>query len=326
MLNNSLLNKNILITGANGFIGKPLLRALGKTHCTVRATVRSEAAAHSLTQFQQLHKIKQLSILNQGELGEKIDWYSVLEGTDTIIHCAGLAHVLSKNKAANLEKFRQINSQATEVLVKQASILGVRRFILLSSIGVLGNSSGDLPFSESSIPNPQTPYSISKLEAENIVKTCSGAMEWIIIRPPLVYGPEAKGNFKRLLSLINKNIPLPLGAVKNKRQMISLDNLVDFILTCIIAPKAANELFLIADKEAVTTTELIKILRNVMGKHTPLLPIPTALLNIGFKCIGQSRLIEQLIDNLEIDTSKAKDKLGWEAPYTLHEQLHKSFN
>ena len=313
--------KIILVTGASGFIGRVLIKSLCQHGYHVRATVRSASAVAFLSNYQKQQQLKHLSIYNLGELSNKTDWHDVLDKVDTVIHCAARAHIMRETSGDPLDTFRQMNTLVTAHLAQQACDLGVRRFIFLSSIGVLGRSSHMTPFTDDSIPNPQVPYAQAKWEAEQALHALPDTMERVIIRPPLVYGPGVKGNFGVLVNLINKHIPMPLGAVKNKRQFIAIDNLVDFIMTCIKTELVLHETFLIADKDVVSTTQLLRNLSNSMGKHVILLPVPHAWLNWGLSVLGQSQLAEQVLGNLEINADKARELLGWEPPYSMREKL-----
>ncbi len=319
-----MLNKTILVTGASGFIGKALVKKLCQTGYNVRAVVRSNDAVQSLIELKKHLNPDSLTLYNLGEFTEKTDWSPVLNTVEAIIHCAARAHVLRETSSDPLTSFRQINCQATEQLLNDAVTQKVRRFIFISSIGVLGNSSGSLPFTEDTIPNPTVPYAQSKLEAEQMVSRYSSRIETVIIRPPLVYGPGVKGNFKKLLDLVNKGIPLPLGNIRNKRHFVGIDNLVDLIIHCVNAPQAANQTFLVSDKESISTTELIQLISKLMAKKTTMLPVPTRLLQWFFYCIGRSNLTEQLLNSLEVVPNNTKDLLDWEPPFSMLDQMRQT--
>ncbi len=309
----------ILVTGASGFVGSALVKSLCLKGYDVRATVRTgDPSSHAPRDDENASMV---TMYNLGELTDKTDWRQALDQVDTIIHCAARAHILRETSANPLETYRQMNTHVTTNLARQASDQGVRRFIFLSSIGVLGHSSYAKPFTDGTKPNPQAPYAQAKWEAEQALHALPTSMDRVIIRPPIVYGLGVRGNFRTLLNAIQKQIPLPLGAVKNKRQFIGIDNLVDFIMTCIEPKEAINDTFLIADKEVISTTQLLHFLSLALGKKARLLPVPHQLLAWGLNSIGKSRLAGQLLGNLEIHSNKAHDLLGWEPPFTMQEQL-----
>lgn len=318
-----MFNKTILVTGASGFIGKALVTSLCERGYDVRATVRSTAAEARLYDHKKQQGLHTLTICNLGELDGTTNWCTILKNVDTIVHCAARAHILRETSTHPLEAFRRANTQVTENLAQQAMAQGVRRFIFLSSIGVLGNNSYDAPFTDDSKAHPEAPYAQAKWEAEQALHALPDTMDRVIIRPPVVYGPGVGGNFARLLTLVNKNIPLPFGAVNNKRQFIGIDNLVDFIMACIEPQKALNETFLIADNEIISTTQLLRNLSLVMGKKIILLPIPNTFLDLCFRALGKAKIAGQVLGNLEITSDKAHRLLNWAPPYSMNEQLLK---
>jgi len=281
----------IIITGATGFIGKHLINLFDKNSVTVltRGNVQNcqtiNASLESL-----LHK------------------QCIKNNYDVAIHLAGLAH-----NSYSLSEFRTINVDSTVALARQLAKNGLKRFIFISSIGVNGNKTDTNPFNESSIANPHADYSISKYEAEIELAKLSNELgfELVIIRPPLVYGENAPGNFKSLYNLANKGVPLPFGLANNSRSFVSVMNLCDFIALCVIHPMAANELFLVCDDEVISTKQLIKIIWQAKNINSFLLPIPVFIFKFLFKILGRSAMSVQLFDNLVVDNSKAKRLLGW---------------
>lgn len=319
-----MLNKVVLVTGASGFIGKALVRLLCQNAYTVRALVRSEYAKNSLLELGEKLNVKYLSVYNVGDLYETTKLEEVLKKVDVVVHCAARAHILKETSINPLESFRQINTLATEHLAYMAVKMGVKRFVFLSSIGVLGNSSYEKPFRECSKPHPQTPYAQSKFEAEQILKHFSNEMEVVIVRPSLVYGLGVKGNFEKLINLVNNVRVLPFGKIDNGRQFIGINNLIHFILVCLEHINAANQLFLISDQEVLSTTELIKKIAKYMDRKIIFLPIPYKILSLGLKTIGKKKLCEQLLSNMEIDTNKAKKLLNWNQPFSMEFELRQT--
>jgi len=306
----------LLITGATGFIGKSLVAELMRQNFNISIAVRQKSNLFP-------DKVKQFVV---GDFESNPDFSTSLAEVDCVIHLAGKAHVLDKSKVSVLDGFRKINSELTLNLAKQAVMAGVERFIFLSSIGVNGNKSTK-PFLEDDAPNPQEPYAISKYEAEQgLLKLAkNSSLEVVIIRPPLVYGNSAPGNFGRLIQWAGAKIilPLPLGAVNNIRSLIAIDNLVSFIITCTLHPKAANEIFIISDDDNLSTTQLLKKIATAFNKKALLLPIPVSWMIFVAKLLGKEADAVRLFSSLVIDSSKARDLLDWHPVTTMDEQLCK---
>jgi nucleoside-diphosphate-sugar epimerase len=223
-----------------------------------------------------------------------------------------------------LAVYRESNTHATLNLAKQAVQAGVNRFVFISSIGVNGNNT-QKPFSEDDEPHPHDPYSVSKYEAEQGLKQIAQetGLEVVIIRPPLVYGANAPGNFASMLRWIQKGVPLPLGAVHNQRSLVALDNLVNFMQLCCVHPKAANETFLIADGEAVSTTELLRRVARAYQVPARLIPIPVSVMTFAANLLGKGAVANRLFGNLQVDSRKARELLGWKPVVTMEAQLAK---
>lgn len=244
---------------------------------------------------------------------------------DAVIHLAGRAHVMQETAHNVYKAYSEVNVAYTCKVAELAVRLKVKRFIFLSSIKVNGESTVQ-PFVEDAIPHPEDVYGQTKLEAEIALKEIfkDYATELVIIRPPLIYGAYVKANFKQLIRLCRLPIPLPFGAVHNKRSFISLDNLVSFIELCCYHPKAANETFLISDGNDVSMAELIAAIRKVLGKSKCLIPISSSWLAFLFDFFGKSDLSQRLLENLQVDITKAKKLLGWQAPVTFDEGIRKT--
>lgn len=302
----------ILLPGASGFIGSFLLEKMSN---------------HEVTAIGR-RKIDCCNSYYYRELTGTENYSDCLLDVDVVIHAAARAHVLIDRSKNTLVEYRKVNTEGTLNLASQASKLGVKRFIYLSSIGVNGNISNK-PFTESDFAAPHNDYALSKYEAELglIDISIKTNMEIVIIRPPLVYGPNPPGNFSTLLGVIKKSYPLPLACItQNKRSLIALENLVDFILLCANykkTPQAANQTFLISDGEDVSTAELFKRVAKAYGKRSWLLPFPPLLLHLGAKVLGKQDMANSLLASLQVDNSKAYKLLGWKPLITMDEQLQK---
>jgi nucleoside-diphosphate-sugar epimerase len=301
----------ILLTGAAGFLGCHLYKELCIDHDVI-GTVRDVADKRDNHYFEIF-------------VSPNTNWKSLLSGINCVLHTAALAHVLDTN-GSSLEQFRLINTLSTLRLAEQAASAGVERFIFISSIGVNGLGSGK-PFRYDDTPNPQEPYAVSKYEAEiglqKIAKETG--MEVVIIRPPLVYGAKSPGNFGKFSALAKKNLPLPLGAVDNKRSLVGIDNLVDLITTCINHPKAANQTFLVSDDNDVSTSYLLKSMILAAGKTPLLLPVPVSLLKFFAGLLGKASVIDRMSSNLQVDISHTKSTLCWKPPVSFEEGIRRCF-
>ena len=260
-----------------------------------------------------------------GNLDENTNWQPALAGKDVVIHTAARAHIMKDLSSTPLVEYRKVNVKGTLNLARQAAEFGVRRFVFISSIKVNGERTPkNQPFVPEDTPAPKDAYGISKMEAEQGLQALAAdtGMEVVIIRPPLIYGPRVKGNFASLMQLVEKGLPLPLGAIYNKRSMIALDNLVDLIITCVDHPAAANQLFLAGDGQDVSTTELLQGLAKAMGKPSRLVPVPAGLLMFGAAILGKKAMAQRLLGSLQVDISKARNVLGWQPPLSVEEGLN----
>lgn len=261
------------------------------------------------------------------DLSENTDYDAILSNIDVVIHLAGRAHVLNETENNPYEAFAAINVHATRQLVSSAARLGVERFIYMSTTKVCGECTTDLPFNECSPISPSDDYAKTKALAENIIQeVCeSSAMDYVIIRPPLVYGPNVKANFKRLMSISRTRWPIPLGAIDNRRSMIFIDNLTDFVSLCITHPQAANQVFFVSDGVDLSTTGLIRRLAEYQQRKYCLLSVPTPVLKAIFNFVKPG-LYTKLCENLQVDISKAKTRLSWEPPFSPEDGLRKTVN
>ena len=308
---------HLLITGSSGFVGKALMPTLLTRLYKITAVAR----------FNHCEPHEDITSLIVSEINSTINWSTALHGTDAVIHLAARVHVMSDTAIDPLAEFRSVNTEGTLNLARQAAAAGVRRFIFLSTIGVNGNSTahGKI-FTETSASLPHDPYSVSKHEAEVGLRAISKStgMEIVIIRPTLVHGSKAPGNFGKLTRLVTKGLPLPLASIDNRRSLVGIDNLVDFIITCLEHPAAANETFLVSDGEDLSTPDLIRRMARAMDRPARLLPVPKSMLMAAAAMLGKRDMAQRLCGSLQVDISKARALLGWNPPVSVDEGLRRA--
>lgn len=311
-----IMIKKILLTGSTGFLGKQLLKELVK-----KDQYNLHLAARS---FKTNELNEKISTFHLEGIDSNTDWQFPLVDCDIVIHTAARVHIMNENTSNPLEEFRRVNVEGTLNLAKQAAEKGVKQFIFISSIKVNGEFTEHMqPFRPDDKPSPQDPYAISKFEAEKALLALGAetGMSIVIIRPPLIYGPEVKGNFKRMLQWLRRGVPLPLGAIHNKRSLVYVGNLVDLILRCIDNPKAANQVFLVSDDNDLSTTDLLSHLGKSLGLSLRLLPIPVFLLSTMASVLGKKSIAQRLFGTLQVDISKTKQLLDWTPPVSVDEGL-----
>ena len=286
---------NILITGATGFVGSSLCKALEVSGYDIRRSSLRLSDA---------------------------DWSQSLAGVETVIHLAARVHVMDEYVKNPLAEFRRVNVQGTRHLAESAAKAAVKRFVFVSSIGVNGEQS-ILPFTELDIPNPHNDYALSKWEAELALHKVSAetGMEVVIVRPPLVYGLGAPGNFAQIIKVLVKGIPLPLVSVQNLRSLIYVENLVNALILCATHPAAAGQTYLVTDGQDISTPDLLRRLSNAMGRSARLFPCPLALMRHAGRLLGKSDQIDKLVGSLQVDSTKIRRELGWKPPFALDEGL-----
>lgn len=302
----------VLITGASGFVGSQLLSVMRSSGLSIKV--------RSAFRLQPKKLVEDYVVV--GNIGPLTDWTNALSGVDVVIHLAARVHVMKDVSIDPLTEYRLVNVEGTLNLVRQAAMAGVQRFIFLSSIKVNGEETvnGEV-FSEISVPHPVDPYGISKYEAEEGLRMiCKQAgMEYVIIRPPLIYGPGVKANYLKLIQAVKKGFPLPFGCIKNKRSILALGNLIDFIILAITDPRAANQIFLLSDGQDLSSKELVANIALALGVDPRILPVPIFFLKISGILLGKRALIERLLGSLQIDSSKARELLTWTPPFTIME-------
>ncbi|OAJ71248.1 NAD-dependent dehydratase [Methylobacillus sp. MM3] len=307
----------VLISGASGFVGEALVRGLNVHGHEVRATNRRNCKTEADSNY------------IVGDLGPHTDWHDALTDCDVVIHLAARVHKMAEYAVANMAEFFAVNLHGTANLARQAAKAGIKRFVYVSSIKVngeftLSSANGERGvFRESDHPHPQDAYAISKWEAEQALRGISQktGMELVIVRPPLVYGPRVKANFAKLLTLVDRGIPLPLGNVQNSRSLIYVGNLVDALITCAAHPAAAGQTYLVSDGEDVSIPQLIQAMADALHRPGWVFPVPLVLMRGAAALFGKSAAIDRLTQSLVIDGSKIRSELGWKPPYTMAQGL-----
>jgi nucleoside-diphosphate-sugar epimerase len=311
---------NVLVTGASGFIGQALCERLEKSEMQIRRALRKpQEKKHTVT--------NQDSIIIP-DIGPDTDWSKALENIDCVIHLAARVHIMKDRSREPLAEFKKVNTYGTVCLAQQAVAMGIKKFIYLSSIKVNGEiTDPNNPFTIESIPNPQDPYGISKCMAEECLRSisCGAKMSTTIIRPPLVYGPGVKANFKSLIRCIQMGIPLPFGEItQNRRSFVALENVTDIIAKCITAKSAANQTFLVSDGEDLSTVDLLQRIGAACGKTPCFISVPETALKWGLKIIQQKAVYLRLCQSLQIDIKKTCSILNWNPPISISEGLRRT--
>ncbi|WP_404413634.1 SDR family oxidoreductase [Vreelandella aquamarina] len=306
---------NLLVTGVTGFVGSQLF-----------ARLKAQERCHVVGAGRRVNAQEDQVVIDG--LRADTQWREVLANQTVVIHTAARAHIMKDEESDPLSEYRKVNVDGTLNLAKQAAEVGVRRFVFISSIKVNGEQTPKgKPFTADNVPAPEDPYGVSKLEAEAGLHEIGSetGMEVVIIRPPIVYGPGVKGNFASMIKLVEKGLPMPFGAIHNKRSLVALDNLVDLIITCIDHPAAANQVFLAGDGQDVSTTELLYGVGRALGKPTRLIPLPAGMLMFGAGLLGKKAFAQRLLGSLQVDISKARNLLGWQPPLSVEEGLRRCF-
>lgn len=300
----------VLVTGANGFIGQALCDILAASGRRVRKAVRRAIPGLS-------------DAVAVGDIGPDTDWRTALEGVNSVVHLAARTHVLRETATDPLAEYRKTNVSGTERLARSAAACGVRRFVFLSSVKVNGERTTARPYGEGDTPLPEDAYGISKWEAEQaLFRIAAGTgLEGVVLRPPLVYGPGVKGNFLRLMNLVACGVPLPLGAVANRRSLISTGNLAGAIIQALDAPQAAGRTYLVSDGEDVSTPDLVRGLARALGVKPRLLSFPLAALGLAATLAGKRAELARLTGSLQVDSSRIRSELGWRPSFALAQGL-----
>ncbi|BBJ00633.1 UDP-glucose 4-epimerase [Ferrigenium kumadai] len=305
----------VLVTGANGFVGRVVCEELRAGGYFVRVAVRSQSHYPGI------------EIVHVGTVDGHTDWREAVRGIDVVIHLAARVHVMHDEAADPLEEFRKVNTTGTEQLARTAVALGVRRFVYVSSIKVNGEvTHGEERFTERDVPAPQDPYGVSKWEAEQALHRVAEetGLEVVIVRPPLVYGEAVKGNFAQMMRVVARGLPLPFASVRNRRDLIYVGNLADALVACAVQPEAKGQTYLVSDGESISTPDLLRLLGSLMGVKSRVFHCPPTWLRLAGMLVGKSAQIERLLGSLQVDSGKICRELNWKPPYTLQQGLHKT--
>lgn len=298
----------IVVTGASGFVGSALVRRLAAEGRAVRALARREGALQGAAGLQRI---------DVGDLTTVGDWRELLGGAQALVHCAARVHVMQDSAADPLAAFRRMNVELTHSLARAAAEMGVRRFVFISSIKVNGEATlPGRPFAAADMPAPVDPYGISKWEAEKSLWQVAAdtGLEVVVIRPPLVYGPGVRANFLSMMRWVRAGVPLPLGAIDNRRSLVALDNLVDLVVAALDRPESAGGTFLASDGEDLSTTDLLRRLGRAMGRPARLIPVPVDALRVIGGMFGRRDVIDRLCGSLQVDIRPTAERLGWRPP------------
>ncbi len=306
----------VLVTGASGFVGRSLIPALINARydvfiCTRRITTSPFSA-----------KVKTYLV---PDIGPNTNWTEALNGIDAVVHLAGRAHLSNNNLTEEKAAYDLINAAGTEHLARSAAQAGVKKFVFISTVKVMGERTWDTPFSETQSPNPVDVYGKSKLAGEAALHRISEefGIGIVILRPPLLYGPGVKANMLSLLKLCQLSVPFPLAAINNQRSLLYVGNLVDAVMVCLENVKANGQTYFICDGDDLSTPTLIRKISLALNKPALLFPVPIFLLRLAGKIIGKSLIVERLLENLQVSDKKIRRQLGWTPPFNMIQGLDK---
>lgn len=308
----------LLVTGANGFVGAAVCRHALARGLAVRAAVRVPGTPTPA----------EAQTAAVGAMDAQTDWVHALQGCHAVVHAAARVHVMNESATDPLKEFRRVNVEGTLNLARQAAAAGVRRFVFVSSVKVNGEgTTAHRPYTASDAPAPQDAYGFSKAEAERGLRQVAhdSGMEITVVRPPLVYGPGVKANFRSLMRAVERGLPLPLGSIKgNRRSLVALDNLADLLLVCCDHPAAAGQTFLVSDDEDLSTADLLHRMGRALNRPARLLPCPPVLLQMGASALGRASVAQRLLGSLRVDIAHTRAMLDWTPPIGVDEGLRRT--
>jgi nucleoside-diphosphate-sugar epimerase len=309
----------LLVSGASGFVGRALVSELSTRGHEIVALVRRSAGTLSTG-------VIPLTVEDINLLGD--DAATRLRGIDTVVHCAARGHMLTETAADPLAEFRRVNTAGSVALAAAASAAGVKRFVFVSSIGVNGVSSPQRPFRADDVPQPATAYALSKWEAEQALHAVAqrSGMALCIVRPPLVYGRDAPGNFALLVRAVRSGLPLPLGALHAMRSFISIDNLVDLLIVAATRETPVPGTFLAADGEDLSTADFVRAIATALARRPLLLPVPQGLLTALASVAGRADQVRKLAARLQVDSAPTQAALGWSPRWSVAQSLHRALS
>ncbi|MHC4874650.1 MAG: NAD-dependent epimerase/dehydratase family protein [Planctomycetota bacterium] len=304
---------NILVTGANGFVGKPACEYFAVKGANVKAAILASEPVEPV------YENNSIDLLKVNDFHSSEEWSSLMEGIDAVVHLAARVHIMNDTSSNPLEEFRKVNTEGTKVIFNEAVKKNIKKFIFISTIKVNGEETfPGKPFNSESGTNPQDPYSVSKSEAEQfLLKNSSSGTGVIILRPPLMYGRNVRGNFLSLLKLVSKRIPLPLKNTFNCRSLLYVKNLIDLMYHC-AEKDAASGVYLVSDS-TFSTGKIIETISSAMQKNSSLFSFPEFLFKTALSVIGKANIYNRLYGNLEIDSSETIEKLEWKPPFSYEE-------
>lgn len=312
--------ERVLLTGANGFVGRATSARLVRAGYDVRHAVRRSSTATGARVVGGAIAGARVVV---GDIDGATDWREALDGVGAVVHLAARVHVMRDTAADPLRAFRAVNTDGTRRLAEQAAAAGVRRLVYVSSIKVNGEGTPTQPYREDDPPAPHGDYAQSKLEAEDALRAIASStrLETVIVRPPLVYGPGVGANFLSMMRWVHRGVPLPLGAIDNRRSLVFVDNLADLLCACVEHAHAARETFLVSDGEDLSTPDLLRRIATALGVRSRLLPVPVAWLDRAARAVGKRAIFDRLCGSLQVDIGKAKRLLDWAPPCSVDDAL-----